>query len=61
MIRCSGNLLAKEIYERLKKEKILIRYIEEPRLADCLRITVGTDTEINILLEKMKEIKSILL
>jgi len=60
MIRCSSNLLAKEIYERLKKEKILIRYIEEPRLADCLRVTVGTDREIDILLDKMKKIKSVI-
>jgi histidinol-phosphate aminotransferase len=57
MIRCQDVNVAKSIYEELKKQKILIRYIDQPRLEDCLRITVGTDEEINILLEKLAEIK----
>ncbi|ODS32380.1 MAG: histidinol-phosphate aminotransferase [Candidatus Scalindua rubra] len=58
MIRCLDALSAKGIYQRLKEQKILIRYIEQPRLEDCLRITVGTDEEINALLEKLAEIKN---
>jgi histidinol-phosphate aminotransferase len=57
MIRCQNARNAKEIYEELKKKKILIRYIDQPRLDDCLRITVGTDDEINTLLERLAEIK----
>ena len=33
---------ARSVYERLKAEGILIRYFDEPLLADRLRITVGT-------------------
>ncbi|MDR4505982.1 MAG: histidinol-phosphate transaminase [Candidatus Scalindua sp.] len=57
MIKCAGSSVAKGIYGRLKEQKILIRYIDEPSLDDCLRITVGTDGEIETLLKKMEEIK----
>lgn len=58
MIRCQdARKAAKEIYQELKQRKILIRYIEQPRLDDCLRITVGTDEEIDALLENLAEIK----
>lgn len=57
MIKCASSAVAKEIYGRLKEQKILIRYIDEPGLDDCLRITVGTEGEIESLLEKMTEIK----
>ena len=37
-----GTVRAKEICQRLKERQILIRYFDEPRLDDKLRITVGT-------------------
>ena len=58
MIRCANAHNAKDIYLELKERKILIRYIDQSRLGDCLRITVGTDEEINTLLEKLEEIKA---
>ncbi len=57
MIKCRDANKAREIYQELKKRKILIRYIEQPRLEDCLRITVGTDEEIDALLDNLAEIK----
>lgn len=57
MIKCQSANNAKEIYQELKKRKILVRYIDQPKLDDCLRITVGTDEEINELLERLTEIK----
>jgi len=61
MIKCEGSYEAKEIYRELKERKILVRYIDQPRLDDCLRITVGTDEEIGTLLEKLAEIQLVLL
>jgi histidinol-phosphate aminotransferase len=40
----------------LKQRKILVRYFDQPRLQDCLRITVGTPREVRLLLEEMKDI-----
>lgn len=48
---------ARNVYEALKRRKILVRYFDTPRLADCLRITVGTDAEIAALLDAMRRIR----
>jgi histidinol-phosphate aminotransferase len=47
---------AKEIYEKLKEKKILLRYFDEPRLRDALRITIGTSEEIQKLIDTLKTI-----
>jgi histidinol-phosphate aminotransferase len=44
----------KEVYEKLKGNKILVRYFDIPGLQDCLRITVGTPQEIRSLLKVME-------
>ena len=44
----------KEVYEKLKGNKILVRYFDIPDLQDCLRITVGTPQEIRSLLKVME-------
>jgi len=45
---------ARALYERLKRRRILVRYFDRPRLRDCLRITVGTDAEVDALLEALR-------
>ena len=42
------------IYENLKAKKILVRYMSYPDYGDGLRITVGTDAEIDRLLEELR-------
>ncbi len=61
MIKTEGECEARDIYQELKERKILVRYIDQPRLDDCLRITVGTDEEIDALLEKLAEVQLVLL
>jgi histidinol-phosphate aminotransferase len=43
------------MYEWLKAHKILVRYFSAPDLADCLRISIGTDDEIDQLLAVMQQ------
>jgi len=51
---------AAELYAQLKKRRILVRYFATPpRLADCLRISVGTDAEIAALLAALKELSPV--
>ncbi len=50
LARRNGGKSARKVYEALKSRKILVRYFDVPRLAGCLRITVGTDGEIDELL-----------
>jgi len=49
-----GN--ARELYEALKARGILVRYFDQPALADKLRITVGTDEQNQALLEALGEL-----
>jgi len=46
---------AEELFEALKKEHIYVRYFAKPRISNYLRITVGTDDEMDILLEFLRD------
>ena len=48
----------KPIYEELKNRRVLIRWMYYPGYGDGLRITVGTDAEIDILLKELADILS---
>ncbi len=50
----AGN--AEGIYQALKARGILVRYFNEPRLDDKLRITVGTDVQNAGLLRAVREV-----
>lgn len=50
------NAPAKTIFEALKKRNIYVRYWEKPRIGNYLRITVGTDEQMDTLLKNLKEI-----
>ncbi len=38
---------AREIFEALKAEKIYVRFWDKPRISNCLRISIGTDEEMD--------------
>ena len=44
----------RSFYEELKRRRILVRYMDYPGWDDGLRISVGTDAEIDIFLEQIK-------
>jgi histidinol-phosphate aminotransferase len=45
---------ARRIFEELKERKILVRYMSYPDYGDGLRISVGTDAEVDRLLEELR-------
>ncbi len=47
---------AKEIFEELKKRSIYVRYWDKPVIGDYLRISIGTDGEMNRLFGALEEI-----
>lgn len=47
---------AVEIASRLRQHNIIVRYFNQPRINQHLRITVGTDNECTTLFETLKEI-----
>lgn len=53
---CEGGPPASRVYEILKDRKILVRLMRYPGREPGLRITVGTDEQIDRLLDELKDI-----
>jgi len=51
-----GEPLAREVFEALKERKILVRYFDGEGLSDSLRISVGTEAQMDTLFRNIKEI-----
>lgn len=51
-----NTLRAEVIFEELKKRNIYVRYFNKPRIDNYLRITIGTDEEMDKLYQALKEI-----
>lgn len=49
----SGN----ELYSKLRAAGILVRHFDKPPISDYLRITIGTDEQMDALLSALKAIK----
>ncbi len=47
---------ASEIFTELKKKNIYVRYFNKPRIDNYLRITVGTDEQMDALFEALRQI-----
>ena len=49
---------AESLYQALKQQGILVRYFDKPRIGDYLRITVGTEAEMDALLRAVVAIRA---
>lgn len=50
---------AERLYLGLKQQGILVRYFNQPRLSDKLRITVGTEAQNQLLLKTLSELMGV--
>ncbi|MCR5792130.1 MAG: histidinol-phosphate transaminase [Lachnospiraceae bacterium] len=50
------DIPAETIFEALKAKNIFVRYFKKPRIDNYLRITIGTDEEMEVLLRELKQI-----
>jgi histidinol-phosphate aminotransferase len=53
-----NGLSAIALFEALREEKILVRYFSKPRIDEYLRITIGTDEDMRLLIDVIKTIQS---
>lgn len=51
-----GKVPAKEIFEALKEKEIYVRYFNKEKINNYLRITIGTDEQMDTFLAAVKEI-----
>ncbi len=49
---------AAELTRQLRDARIIVRYFNKPRLSDYLRITIGSDTEMQALVSTLRDILS---
>lgn len=47
---------AAEVFAKLREHKILVRYFQQPRIEEYLRITIGTPSEMEALVSALKAI-----
>ena len=50
--RCPGGIL----FQRLREKGILVRYFNKPKINNFIRVTIGTDVEMDCFLEAIKVI-----
>ncbi len=50
------NVPAEEIYVKLKQRNVLVRWFAQPRIDNYVRITIGTQSEMNILFSELRGI-----
>lgn len=50
------RLTARETYQELKARNILVRWFDQRRLEDYIRISIGTDSQLEALLAALQEI-----
>jgi len=47
---------AEDLFNGLRKQKIIIRYFDKPRINDFLRISIGTDAEMDLMLGVLRDL-----
>lgn len=52
----SSEISGKEYFTKLREDNIIVRYFGKEKISDYVRITIGTPEEMEILLEKTREI-----
>lgn len=55
-VRPPAAVSAAELFEKLKGKDIYVRYFNKPKLSEYLRITVGTDAEMEQFLKVLQDI-----
>ena len=47
---------AKQLFGQLREKGVLVRYFEQPRIDEYLRVSIGTDEEMDAFIQALKEI-----
>ena len=56
MFASHADKSASELYMKLKEEGILVRHFNQPDIENYLRISIGTDEQMDSLLKKLEQI-----
>ncbi|UTF59808.1 histidinol-phosphate transaminase [Gilvimarinus sp. DA14] len=56
MVKPPGSLCAADLAAHLREKKVLVRYFAKARISDYLRISIGSDQEMDALLQALTEL-----
>ena len=51
-----NKIFASNLYKQLKENGVLVRYFAKDRIDNYLRVTIGTDEEMEIFIEKLEDL-----
>ncbi len=51
-----ARISGKTIYEQMLKRFVLIRHFDNPKITDYNRISIGSDEQMDIFLERLTEV-----
>ena len=51
-----NKVFAGDLYKQLKENGVLVRYFTKDRIDNYLRVTIGTDEEMRIFIEKLEDL-----
>ncbi len=55
----SDRISGPDLYRKLKDSGVLVRHFNDPRIANFNRITIGSKVEMDILIEKIRDIQKL--
>ena len=55
-IRCQNPQAAERIFNGLRERRVLVRYFKNRGIDDCLRVSIGTDADMNTFLARLAEV-----
>lgn len=56
LIRFGSPERAEKVFEGLKNRKVLVRYFRNPGISDCLRVSIGTDSDMATFLKELQSL-----
>ena len=56
LIRFATSATAERVFQMLGERNILVRYFKSRGVDDCLRVTIGTDSDMDVFLRELKAI-----
>ncbi len=55
LIRFASPEQAEGVFKRLRENGVLVRYFKNPGISDCIRVSVGTDADMEVFLKKLRD------
>ncbi len=55
-VKPPANISAQQLFTSLRQQDVIVRYFDKPRTSEYLRITIGTDAQMQLLLDAIQKV-----